>query len=131
MDEKKKKFNWGISDDQIEQAEKLLGNRSLDAFVERRKDFNDYYDGRLIMLEDKDNPVQVMVSRPLEGRPFQRSLISIETIPKIWFATLEFEREHETVSLEGRVEASRSGQRSQDRLKNRTLHITRFHQNRE
>ncbi|MEM1081446.1 MAG: hypothetical protein AAGH65_07675 [Pseudomonadota bacterium] len=125
-----KKFDWGISDDQIKTAERILDDLELDAFVERRNAPDEYFSGT-IKLPESDEKITVMVTRAFEDRPFQRAVVSIDPIPKIWFAELSFEREQGTVTMTGRVEASRPGKRDSDRLQKQRLNVSVFHQDRE
>lgn len=121
-------FHPGVSEEQIRRAEEMLGNLSLEMFVEKRSSSNKFKPG-ILMLPGYDAAViKVLVSAAFEERMNERALLSKKVIPKSEYAELVIRQGVQKIRLKGRVEASHPGQRKDDQKHERPLNVTLFYE---
>jgi hypothetical protein len=122
-------FSPGVSRDQIENAEKMLGSLSMPMYVERRSLADELKPGVLHGLEGTGLRANVKISpEPIENEG-RHVVLSREILPKLRAAEISIEHRGRVRVLAGSLEPSRPGRRVDDSLNGDVLKIAFFYPN--
>jgi len=119
-------FNPGVTRNQIEQAEKMLGGLDMPMFVEKRNLGQELRPGVLHGLGGAAVRADVKISiDPIDpGGP--HVVLSREALPSLRSAEISIEYQGRVKILTGALEQSRPGRRSDDSLNGDVLKISFF-----
>ncbi|NKI33883.1 hypothetical protein HFP89_01730 [Wenzhouxiangella sp. XN79A] len=121
-------FNPGVSDDQRQRAEEMLGGLSFGMFVEQRSLDNEYRAGVLIGLDGSD-PVEVAVSPMIDETLREHVVLCDRPLHAQQKAQIITRRAGRETRLMGSLSASRPGRREEDRKADPPIHVARFYDN--
>ncbi|MGK7296554.1 MAG: hypothetical protein ACNS61_12130 [Candidatus Wenzhouxiangella sp. M2_3B_020] len=126
-DKFKDQFNPGVTEEQIRNAERMLGGLDLPTFVEKRDLGKDYRAGVLRRIGTRGEPVEVMLATsPIEGER-RHVLLSRHALPPMGQVEISIRRMGQIHTLTGSVEEGHQGRRAEDKLDGDTLHVSFFH----
>lgn len=119
------KFNPGVTEEQIRQAEQMLGGLNVPTFIEKRDLTNDFRAG-ILRAPGRDEGVEVMISTsPIEGEQ-RHVLLSRDALPSMEVAEVSVRRLGQIRTRNGRVEAGHQGRRAEDKVDG-YLHVSFFY----
>jgi hypothetical protein len=119
------KFNPGVTEEQIRQAEKMLGGLNVPTYIEKRDLSNDFRAG-ILHAPNLDQGVEILISlSPVEGET-RHVILSRDPLPAIERARISTRRLGEIRTRSGRVEEGHQGRRNEDKV-NGYLHVSFFH----
>lgn len=126
-DKYKDQFNPGVTEEQIRNAERMLGGLDLPTFVEKRDLGTDYRAGVLQRVGVAGEPVDVMLAAsPIEGEQ-RYVLLSRHALPDMNQVEISIRRMGQVRTVAGSVEEGHKGRRAEDKLDGDTLHVSFFH----
>jgi hypothetical protein len=126
-DKYKDQFNPGVTEEQIRNAERMLGGLDLPTFVEKRDLGKDYHAGVLRRIDARSQPVEVMLATsPIEGER-RHVLLSRDALPDMGQVEISIRRMGQVKTVTGSVQEGHEGRRSEDKLDGDRLQVSFFH----
>lgn len=125
-DRRRDVFSPGVSAEQRQRAEEMLGGHSLSLFVEQRVLDQQFRPGVLLVPEHGD-PIEVMVS-PLNDEELREYiLLSRQPLHASAKAEVVTKQTLRRTKLLGPLSPSRPGRRQEDQEANPPIHVARFY----
>ncbi|MBL37873.1 MAG: hypothetical protein CMP07_05635 [Xanthomonadales bacterium] len=125
-DTSRDEFSMGPTEDQIRNAEQMLGSFNAPTYVEKRDLAEDYRPGSLQPMDRSAEPVKVLVSaHPVSGQEHY-VVLSEEKLPAIRAAEITTRRLGQLQTRTGRLEPGHEGRRAEDK-QNGTLMVSFFY----
>ena len=113
--------------EQIRNAERMLGGLDLPTFIEKRDLGTDYRAGVLHRVGAASEPVDVMLAAsPVEGER-RHVLLSRHALPDMRHVEISIRRMGQVKTVSGSVEQGHEGRRAEDKLDGDRLHVSFFH----
>ena len=120
-------FEPGVTDEQREAAEKMLGGLSFGTFVEQRSLEGEFRAGLLIPL-DGAGPIEVAVSPEIDEDIKERVVLCRQVLQAMPKVQLVLERAGRKLKIVGRLSNSVPGRRAEDRQHNPPIQVARFYE---
>jgi len=126
-DKQRDAYNPGVSREQIERAEKMLGGLDMPLFMEKRNLGQDLRPGVLHDMTGTGLRADVRISPGAIDEDGRYVILSREPLPKMRSAEVSIEHLGRVKVLSGWLEASRPGRRDEDRLNGDVLKVAFFY----
>ena len=120
-------FDPGVTDEQRQRAEKMLGGLSFGTFVEQRELDGEFRPGLLIPL-DGSEPVHVAVSPVVEEELQERVVLCEQALRAMQKVQLVVKRAGQQFKMVGSLSNSSPGRRAEDRQAEPPVQVARFYE---
>lgn len=120
-------FDPGVTEEQRQRAETMLGGLSFGTFVEQRELDGEFRPGLLIPL-DGSEPIQVAVSPVVEEELQERVVLCERSLGAMRKVQLIVKRAGQQYKLVGSLSNSSPGRRAEDRSAEPPVQVARFYE---